>query len=256
VNPRERRVVGGLVLIVALIVAVTLIRDNPSRVPTGPRGAPVMGLALPTPPAGGMTVYRVTNGNAEAIDVLHTISDQFGFRHSFWTLVPAGGDVTIHLRDVAQVPSPFQGSVELTATQPFIAEVLGFDLQETPTAGPSSTVTPTPTLEPSPAATQTPFNSPTATVTPSPSSTYTPTVSPVPTETPTPTLTPTVTVTRTPTVSPTITVSPTPIYLGLRIVWGCMNRNTGALRATNVEWTQPPPGCPPLFDPVQLVVGK
>jgi hypothetical protein len=229
-----------------------------------------MGLALPTPPPGGMTVYRVTNGNAEAIDVLHTVSDPFGFRHSFWTLVPAGGDVTIHLRDVPEVPSPFQGDVQLTAAQPFVAEVLGFDLQETPTPGidtPTPTITsspvvasPTPvltaTLTSSPVATNSPTITPPATLTPSPSSTYTPTVSPVPTATPTVTLTPTVTVTRTPTVSPTVTPTPTPIYLGLRIVWGCMNRNTGALRATNVEWTQPPPGCPPLFDPVQLVVGR
>ena len=165
-NPQERLLIGLLVVSVGVVLLITLVSNQPNRVPIQPRGAPVMGLALPTPPAGAATIYRVTNANATALDVLHTISDPFGFRHSFWTLVPAGGDVTIHLRDIPEVPSPFQGEVQLAAALPFAAELIGYDLAETPTPGPSPISTSTPTLTPSPVATQTPLNSPTATLTP------------------------------------------------------------------------------------------
>lgn len=82
------------------------------------------------PPVRLMTVYAVTNPQAVDLTVEHVISDASGFTHRFWSQVPAGGTVEYHLRDMPEVPSPFDGSVTLSAELPFTAAIVGSDPPE------------------------------------------------------------------------------------------------------------------------------
>ncbi len=85
-----------------------------------------------------MTVYRVANSNSVDLDIQHVIANASGFSYTFRSRVPANSVTTYHLRDIAQVPSPFQGSVTLSADLPFAAEIVGYDYPGavTPTPGP------------------------------------------------------------------------------------------------------------------------
>jgi hypothetical protein len=117
-------------------------------------------------PAGSMTVYAVTNPNIAALDLKHTFTDGFGFEYIMWTLLPAGTMREFHLRDLPQIPSPFQGYVNLEAPETFIAKVTGYDqLVDTPT--PEFTVTPVSTPTPTMTPTVTPTMTPAVTPTPS-----------------------------------------------------------------------------------------
>lgn len=167
-----------LLLLIGVVtgIAVALFVSRAGTIPT---------LAQVGSGASGMTVYRVTNPNAVPLDVEHVISDSNGFRYSFWGQIPAGQAVDYRLRDMPQVPSPFQGAVTLSANLPFTAQIVGADPAATP-----GTATPSPS--PTPALTAT------ATAVP-------PTATASPTATATRPLA-TATATRPPAVTPTATV--------------------------------------------------
>jgi hypothetical protein len=173
VRPRLR-----LLLLIGVVVgiAVALFISRAGTIPT---------LAQVGSGASGMTVYRVTNPNAVPLDVEHVISDNNGFRYSFWAQVPAGQAADYHLRDMPQVPSPFQGAVNLSANLPFTAQIIGTDPAATP-----GTATPSPSPTPVLTATATAVL-PTATASPTATATRPPA---------------TATATRPPAVTPTATV--------------------------------------------------
>jgi hypothetical protein len=74
-----------------------------------------------------MTVYAITNPNNVAITVSHVVTDAAGFYYTFSSNIPPSSTVEFHLRDIAAVPSPFDGSMTLSSDQPFTAAVTGFD---------------------------------------------------------------------------------------------------------------------------------
>ena len=80
-----------------------------------------------TPGPGAMTIYSVTNPNSTPVNVQHVISDGSGFNYSFWSQVPAGGTAVYHLESIPQIPSPFQGTLNLYGNQPFAAQIVGYD---------------------------------------------------------------------------------------------------------------------------------
>ena len=98
------------------------------------------GLPPGTPGPGAMTVYTVTNPNSFSLNVEQVITNTMGFNATFWTQIPANSSVTYHLRDISQVPDPFQGTLSLYASQPFTAQVTGYDILS-PTATPTATPT-------------------------------------------------------------------------------------------------------------------
>jgi hypothetical protein len=165
-------------------------------------------LAAPTPSAGAMTIYSVTNPNATDLLVEHVFTNTAGFYHSFTSTVLAGRTAEYHVRDVAAIPSPFEGSLTLNADQPFTAEVVGYDYP----GGPSPTATATSAGPPTATATRTATRTSTRTPTASSTPTRTAVLAPTQTATFTPTRTSTGTPipTRTPTGTPTSTRSPTP----------------------------------------------
>ena len=109
---------------------------------------------MPTPAAGAMTVYSVINVDALPLDALHTFRDAQGVVvYQFQAAVPADTQNQYHVRDMAQIPSPFQGEVAISADRAFSAFVVGYDypdaegtpiVTETPTPVPSLTPSPTP----------------------------------------------------------------------------------------------------------------
>ena len=151
-------------------------------------------LAAPTPNPGAMTVYSVSNANSVDINVQNVFTDTSGFNFSFWGSVPANSTVVYHVSQMPQVPSPFNGSLNLFSNQPFTAEVVSYDYPGSPTATATttSTATSTPTLTNGTTATPTPSATPTLTPTSliSPTSTLTqtatPSGSPPPSATPSP----------------------------------------------------------------------
>lgn len=87
----------------------------------------VAGKVTPSARPGAMTVYAVTNNNPVDLDVEHVITSPSGFKHSFWSRVPAGKTVRFHLKDIPEIPSPFEGSLTLNADKPISAEIVGYD---------------------------------------------------------------------------------------------------------------------------------
>lgn len=134
VGGRSRRAVtwGGALLGWVLALAIAL--------QVGPAQADPELAAAPSP--GAMTVYSVTNSNGTTLSVEHVIMDPSGFNFSFWSQIPPGATVTYHLRDIAQVPSPFQGTMTLYASQPFVAQIVGYDYPASTTSTPTSTPAP------------------------------------------------------------------------------------------------------------------
>jgi len=174
------RAIARLVL-VALLVGLALtgwFRGDPSGRATA-WSAPL--ASATTAP----TVYRVTNPNSTTLDVEHAIWDQHGFRYTFWSQVPPGQAVEYRLADMPQVPSPFAGSVTLSANLPFSAEIVA---SGTPSPGSTATPTPaaTPTRTPSAVMSSTPFPTNTAT----PASAAPPAATPTGTPAVAPTITP------------------------------------------------------------------
>ena len=78
-----------------------------------------------------MTVYAVTNPGSNEITVRHVITNAAGFRHQFDSKVPPNSTARFRLRDMPQVPSPFNGALVLSADRPFIATVVDFDIDPT-----------------------------------------------------------------------------------------------------------------------------
>lgn len=84
---------------------------------------------VPTPGPGAMTVYQVENANCGGSDLIisSNITDTLGFSEFVTHTVGVGSISQIHLRDLPSVPSPFTGAMTISADQPFIAEVVGYD---------------------------------------------------------------------------------------------------------------------------------
>ena len=97
-------------------------RPLPARSPT--TAARVTKVSAP--PA-GMSVYRVTNANSGVLSIQHDFTDGKGFTYSFRSQVPPGAYEEYHLRDMPQIPSPFEGTVFLAADLPFAAEIAYYD---------------------------------------------------------------------------------------------------------------------------------
>jgi hypothetical protein len=174
-------------------------------------------LVAPTPGSGAMTIYRVANPNSVDVTVVHAYTGPSGFNYSFQSIIPAGLAVDYHVRDIAAIPQPFDGSVSIRSASPITAEIVGFDYPSSasPTATPAVTavMSSTPTASSTP--TRTPIATRTPTLTPAPTKTTTRTASPTATlrvsNTPTTTVagTRTSTPTATPSASPTATQIPT-----------------------------------------------
>lgn len=131
--PGKGRVVA-LLFLVALGVATVAGRSQPAPV----AAAASIAASVPTPGPGAMTVYNISNANATTLNVQNVISNSSGFSYTFWNQVPANSSVVVHVRDIAQVPSPFNGQVQLYADQPFTAQITGYDYP----SGPAATATP------------------------------------------------------------------------------------------------------------------
>jgi len=158
----------GIIIKVAAAVAVVAVAAlGPIlyvKQPEAPRPTEVVlraPLAIPTPELGAATVYEVVNPNTVDITVYHVITNTAAFLYAFTTTITSSSTLTVHVRDLAAVPSSFEGAMTLTSTMAFTASIVGYDYP--PTATP--TVTPTPTNTPVPTSTVT------ATVTPTPTST-------------------------------------------------------------------------------------
>lgn len=118
---------GGLpsrakLLVVALLLGAAILASSRSA-----RPALALTAAAPTPGPGAMTVYSITNPNSATLNVQQVISDSNGFSYTLWSDIPAGSTITYHLRDIPQIPSPFQGTLTLYASQPFTAQIVGYD---------------------------------------------------------------------------------------------------------------------------------
>ena len=168
---QELRILG-LTLLTAVLLAVSQIAGG-----TPAAAATWLPAAAPTPGPGAMSIYTVTNGNASPVSIQHSFVNKSGVTiYAFTSSVPAQATSEYHVRDITQVPSPFDGSVTLSGSLQFTAQVVGYDY---PSAGPTPTATATSTATrtntPAPASTATP----TRTSTPGPAST--PTMTPTPT---------------------------------------------------------------------------
>jgi len=97
-----------------------------ARLPGTPAATEVSNAA-PKPAVGAMTIYAVTNPNRVPIDVLQVISDGKGFSFTFSQRIPPGATNQFHLRNMPQIPSPFKGTVKLSANLPFTARIVGYD---------------------------------------------------------------------------------------------------------------------------------
>ncbi len=112
-----------LILFLLAVVTAAILFTVP-----GVRGAP---LLAPTP----MSIYSVANYSSTApLLVSHSIVAEGATvaTYSFADILAAGESRDYHLRDMAQVPSPFFGSVTLEAAIPFVAQLAGFDLVTPP----------------------------------------------------------------------------------------------------------------------------
>ena len=76
---------------------------------------------------GPMTVYMVINPNDAPLNVQHVIAGPGSFSFSFWTTIPPHASATYHLRDIPQIPSPFQGTLRVYGNRPFSAQLVGYD---------------------------------------------------------------------------------------------------------------------------------
>lgn len=81
------------------------------------------------PLSGSATVFQMANASATDASVTMTYQDVYStpVASPIMATVPAGGSTTIHVRDVAAVPSPFLGSVRLDSDVPIAATVVGYD---------------------------------------------------------------------------------------------------------------------------------
>src|SRR5579875_2061057 len=145
-------------IIVILLAAVAASIGLQHRIV--PAGA--ISLNAPTPGPGAMSIYAVTNPNTTTLNLQHVISDASGFAYTFTSQIPAGATVEYHVRDIPQVPSPFQGSVTLYGDQPFTAQIVGYDY-------PGPTITATATRISTPTVTATPTKIATLATSPTPS---------------------------------------------------------------------------------------
>lgn len=122
----------GVVGIVILVLTLGFLE--------GERAQPVHAatFATLTPGPGAMSIYEVTNPNANTLTVQQTFNGPNGFTYSLWSQVPPNSSRTIHVSNIPQIPSPFNGTVQITADGPFTAQIIGYDY-------PPSSVTATPT---------------------------------------------------------------------------------------------------------------
>ena len=172
-----RPVLLGPVLLTLLLggaAAASIFDQRPVR------AAP---LAIPTPQAGGMTIYAISNSTPTSLTIVHSFSDSLAFNYTFTTTIPAGQTVQYHVRDIPGIPSPFRGTVTLSANGPFTAQVVGYDYpSKTPTAT-ASGLTATRTATPGGPSTVTRTATPTATGSRTPAATLTRTTAATPTRT-------------------------------------------------------------------------
>ncbi|MCL5784240.1 MAG: cohesin domain-containing protein [Patescibacteria group bacterium] len=83
--------------------------------------------AVPTPGLGAMTVYQVENANPTNLLVTSIITDTVSFKTVITNTIPACSTSQIHLRDINQVSSPFNGAMTVSADQPMNARIVGYD---------------------------------------------------------------------------------------------------------------------------------
>ena len=125
--------------------------------------APSILAAAPTPSPGAMTIYQVTNPNQVSLYTQHTFYKGTSPTpvYEFFSTVPISSTLSYHVSTMPQITSPFTGSVVISASLPFTAEVTGYDYPSTST--PTVTRTNTPTVTRTVTATATRTATPTAT---------------------------------------------------------------------------------------------
>ncbi len=162
------KITAALVTLVAATIGPILLLNQPSPPKPSTEVQLMAPLVIPTPGTGAATVYEVVNPNAQPITVYHVITNTAAFLYAFTSTIPSSSTLTVRLKDIAAVPSPFDGSMTLTSTMPFTASVVGYDYPPTatPTVTPTSTNTPAPTQTATATVTATPTVTPTPTATP------------------------------------------------------------------------------------------
>ena len=110
-----------------LVIILVLVGLGAWLVPVS--AAPLLGpLAAPTPLPGAMSVYQITNPNAFPVIFTQEFRDQSGALTFSMTDSLAGNETKVyHVRDISQIPSPWQGGLDITATQPFTGDITDFD---------------------------------------------------------------------------------------------------------------------------------
>ncbi len=121
----------GIVLVVLALIAALLA----GLAVTGPvivRAPEAMSFLASTPIS--QTIYTVANTSTAPLLISHSIvaNGAAAATHTFADILAAGESRDYHLRDMAQVPSPFLGSVTLLAAVPFVAQLAGYDLVTPP----------------------------------------------------------------------------------------------------------------------------
>ena len=116
--------------VIALAGLVLIIVGLAPGHPTVARAAT---LALPTPGPGAMSIYTVSNSSSAVLNVEHVFTDNSGFTYSFWDQIGPGATTTYHVSNMAQIPEPFNGTLNLYGNQPFSSQIVGYDYPGSPT---------------------------------------------------------------------------------------------------------------------------
>jgi hypothetical protein len=142
--------IGTLLCILALAFAAQSIISNVSA-------------AAPTPSPGAMTIYQISHSNPVPLSLQQAFYRDGNATpvYQFSDTIPISTTKQYHVNSMAQIVSPFSGTLIISAPLPFTAEVIGYDYPPTSTP----TITPTRTASPtaSPTATASPTRTPTAT---------------------------------------------------------------------------------------------
>jgi hypothetical protein len=115
-------------------------------------GQPGQASPLPsselTPRLGAMTIYSVTNLSTVNANVQHVFQDSTGVTtYEFTDQLPPAALRLYHVRDMPQIPSPFEGKLRLISDQPITALIVDYDYPSAATPA-SPTATSTATLPP------------------------------------------------------------------------------------------------------------
>jgi hypothetical protein len=74
-----------------------------------------------------LSVWLIMNPGSQPITVTQQITNTAGFSTTIQAVVPAQGQVEVHVKDIGQVPQNFRGYLTLSARRPFSAYLLDPD---------------------------------------------------------------------------------------------------------------------------------